>query len=375
MKLRNLLFRLLAGALCLVLFNEFFVYYLVLLECQWPTKPHPVNGQEPVKVMLLADTHLLGPIHGHWFDKLRREWQMHRTFQSAMTLFRPEAVFVLGDIFDEGNWVNQKEFDAYVDRFRKLFHTPEGTQLYSIVGNHDIGFHYATHPYLTHRFGKAFNNTGVTMTSIRGVNFVTINSVAMEGDGCQLCETAEKELRGISAIFKCGRGVGHGCKSVPKLEEYSRPIVLQHYPMYRESDRACQEYDAPQIELYRERWEVISKESTDLIGELINPRLSFSGHTHHYCHVAKNRLGIEEYTLASFSWRNKNNPSFVLAQISQSEHTIARCQMPVENTIINIYLVGGIVLVLSSIVRLGSFVSQLRMFSRGGRREYRKLAK
>ncbi|XP_055637439.1 metallophosphoesterase 1 homolog [Toxorhynchites rutilus septentrionalis] len=373
MKLRNLLLRVAFGAACLLVFNEFIVYYLVLLECQWPTKPLAVNGLEPVKVMLLADTHLLGPIHGHWFDRLRREWQMHRTFQSAMTLFRPEVVFVLGDIFDEGNWVNQKDFDLYVERFRKLFHTPEGTQLHSIVGNHDIGFHYATHPYLVHRFGKKFNNTGVSLDSIRGVNFVSINSIAMEGDGCQLCETAEKELRSVSAVFKCGRGIGK-CENVPKLEEYSQPIILQHFPMHRDSDKLCKEHDSPEMELYRERWEVISKESTDLIGELLNPRLAFSGHSHHFCYMAKNRLGIEEYTLPSFSWRNKNNPSFILAQISLSEHSISRCQMPVESTIINIYLVGAILLVLTTILRLGGVLSHLRIFSRG-RREYKKLIK
>ncbi|XP_055596047.1 metallophosphoesterase 1 homolog [Uranotaenia lowii] len=376
MKLRNLLGRLLLGALGLLVFNEFLIYYFVLLECQWPTKPLPVNGLEPVKVMFLADTHLLGPIRGHWFDRLRREWQMNRAFQTAMTLFKPEAVFVLGDIFDEGNWVNQKEFDVYVDRFRKLFHTPKETQIYSIVGNHDIGFHYATHPYLTQRFGKAFNNTGVSLVSMRGVNFVTINSIAMEGDGCQLCETAEKELRAISSIFKCGRGIGH-CTGVPKLEEYSKPIVLQHFPMHRDSDKDCREHDAPNVELFRERWEVISKESTDLIGELLNPRLAFGGHSHHYCHLARNRLGIEEYTLASFNWRNKNNPSFILAQISLSEHSIARCQMPQESTVITVYLMGGIVLislVLISLLRLGTYLRHLRLFSRT-RREYKKLIK
>nr|XP_029727045.1 metallophosphoesterase 1 homolog [Aedes albopictus] len=373
MRLRNLLLRTLIGAICLVVFNEFIIYYLVLLECQWPGNVRSVNGQEPVRVMLLADTHLLGPIHGHWFDKLRREWQMHRAFQSAMTLFRPEAVFILGDVFDEGNWVNQKEFDVYVDRFRKLFHTPQGTALYSIVGNHDIGFHYATHPYLVHRFEKTFNNTGVSLVSIRGVNFVLINSIAMEGDGCQLCETAEKELRQISAVFKCGRGIGQ-CKGVAQLEDYSRPIVMQHFPTYRDSDKACKERDAPVIESYRERWEVISKESTDLIGELLAPRLAFSGHSHHYCFVEKNRLGVEEYTLPSFSWRNKNDPSFILAKISQTEHAVSRCMMPVESTVIKLYLVGGILLVLGSIFRLVKYLCHLSTLL-STRKKYSKLAK
>lgn len=56
------------------------------------------NEETPVKVMIIADTHLLGSRNGHWFDKLRREWQMHKAFQAAMTLHKPELVFVLGNI-------------------------------------------------------------------------------------------------------------------------------------------------------------------------------------------------------------------------------------------------------------------------------------
>ena len=74
-------------------YNEFLVYYLVLSTCQYPPVP---PGRDPVAAMILADTHLLGARNGHWFDKLRREWQMHRTFQTAQTLFKPEHVFFLG---------------------------------------------------------------------------------------------------------------------------------------------------------------------------------------------------------------------------------------------------------------------------------------
>lgn len=38
----------------------------------------------------------------------RREWQMERAFQTALWLLRPEIVFILGDIFDEGKWSSQK---------------------------------------------------------------------------------------------------------------------------------------------------------------------------------------------------------------------------------------------------------------------------
>lgn len=81
--------------------------------------------------MFIADTHLLGPREGHWFDKLRRfvslklyiknildfvyclchiifikrefieihyfrEWQMYRVFQTMMSIHGPEVVFILG---------------------------------------------------------------------------------------------------------------------------------------------------------------------------------------------------------------------------------------------------------------------------------------
>lgn len=92
--------------------------------------------------MLIADTHLLGPIRGHWFDKLRREWQMHRTFQTAIQLHRPQVIFLLGDVFDEGDIVSNPYFDEYVQRYHQLFHTTNNLKVYSVVGNHDIGFHY-----------------------------------------------------------------------------------------------------------------------------------------------------------------------------------------------------------------------------------------
>ena len=47
------------------LFNEFIIYYLVVSQCQW-------SGTDHTNVMIIADTHLLGRRHGHWFDKLRR---------------------------------------------------------------------------------------------------------------------------------------------------------------------------------------------------------------------------------------------------------------------------------------------------------------
>jgi len=51
-------------------------------------------------------------------------------------------VFLIGDLFDEGLWSSEKDFNSYVETFKYLFSVPSDIQLYAIVGNHDIGFHY-----------------------------------------------------------------------------------------------------------------------------------------------------------------------------------------------------------------------------------------
>lgn len=69
------------------------------------------------------------------------------------------------------------------------------------------------------------------------------------------------------------------------------------------------------MENYRERWEVLSKSSTDWLDEVLNPRVVFSGHSHNYC-KSMTRSNVEEYTISSFSWRNKNNPKFLMVHFT-----------------------------------------------------------
>ena len=90
---------------------------------------------------MLADTHLLGP-GGHWFDRMRREWQMERSFQTVLSIHSPDAAFILGDVFDEGKWTRDADFLADVARFYQMFRHSEDLQLYVLAGNHDVGFHY-----------------------------------------------------------------------------------------------------------------------------------------------------------------------------------------------------------------------------------------
>ncbi|GLV41541.1 Post-GPI attachment to proteins 5 [Carabus blaptoides fortunei] len=353
--LKHIIYKSLGYLLLLLCFCEYLFYYLVLWNCDWPAldpqnaDPRiPYANEEPVKVMVLADTHLLGSRNGHWFDKLRREWQMRRAFQTALTLHQPELVFILGDITDEGLWCSDTEFQTYVDRFHQLFAVPEATKLYVVVGNHDIGFHYGISPYLNQRFVSAFDAPAVKLVSVRGNHFVLVNSMALEGDGCFLCKPAKQELVHIENRLKCTEGV-RKCGPNMKLDRYSKPILMQHYPLYRESDALCNEPDAApasiKAEPFRERWECISREATYQLLDTLRPRLAMSGHTHHGC---KRQLpqGGEEITVPSFSWRNKDNPNYALGVFTPDNYAISRCEMPRESTVIMLYILGSLVFAL-----------------------------
>lgn len=62
-------------------FCEYLIYFPTILKCGWPEISHARAGGEgidgrsaesTVRAMVLSDTHLLGAVGGHWFDKLRR---------------------------------------------------------------------------------------------------------------------------------------------------------------------------------------------------------------------------------------------------------------------------------------------------------------
>lgn len=63
-------------------FCEYLIYFPTIVKCAWPKISHGRGGggegmdgrpAEPaVRAMVLSDTHLLGAVGGHWFDKLRR---------------------------------------------------------------------------------------------------------------------------------------------------------------------------------------------------------------------------------------------------------------------------------------------------------------
>lgn len=116
MRKRRLLFVIIKPIVCLLLIVsllEFVVFWWIVARCRSQSQfadrssidsnHDRLNADQlTLRVLMVSDVHLLGSRHGFWADRLKREWQMHITFRLAVSHFEPNAVFFLGDSFDEG---------------------------------------------------------------------------------------------------------------------------------------------------------------------------------------------------------------------------------------------------------------------------------
>lgn len=50
------------------------------------------------------------------------------------------------------------------------------------------------------RFYQTFNLSSSDVLRLNGITFVTVNSMALEGDGCNICKEAEGRIKRIACI-------------------------------------------------------------------------------------------------------------------------------------------------------------------------------
>ncbi|XP_029381332.1 metallophosphoesterase 1 isoform X3 [Echeneis naucrates] len=249
----------------------------------------------------------------------------------------------------------EEHWEDDVRRFHRMFRHSTDTELVVLVGNHDIGFHYEMDWFKLQRFEKVFNASSTRIVTKKGVNFLLVNSVALHGDGCPICQSVEKELIKLSRDLNCslqnsqsGSRVMDSCEG-SQLYPPTPPIMLQHYPLFRVSDAGCTGQDAAPPEdrhlLFREKYDVLSKEASQRLLQWFKPRLILSGHTHSGCEVLHDNK-YPEISVPSFSWRNRNNPSFILASVSPGSYALSKCFLPEESTVIGVYCSAGACLLL-----------------------------
>lgn len=369
------------------------------------------EDEDVARVLVISDTHLLGP-RGHWLDRMRREHAMARVYGEAVDALRPDAVIHMGDLTDEGSHSWDAPWAKVLRRAHAMFALPLplDVPLHVVPGNHDVGppghnVNDWTHMRMQDRWERWEEEFGRTdaVFLVKGVPFVSVNAMALEvrGDGpkkrawedegaggrnrakkgkspvgperfkpCDVTRTARYFLDTLHVAEVNGSRVdgfypgrtAHARDVAALRASAARPILLTHMPLHRASDKKCDAGQADQVDDskygYRDEYidgdDVLSGQVTRALLEAAVPRLVLSGHTHRHCRSPANRSSDprrpEEVTVSTLSWRNRDDPSFVLltasARIPDAAGVmVAKCPIWRESLVFQSYAQAGAVVV------------------------------
>lgn len=354
---------------------EFGYYYFVFyFNCSsWPGVAVSADndGGNLTKLMIIADTHIMGPKKSVKLDKLRREWQMKQAFSISNRIFQPDTIVFLGDLFDEASFSHDEAFQKACQDFESTFGFDHDQQEFIVLaGNHDVGFHnqMKTVPYLLQRFTKTYMSTENIELShtpkTRHLNLILTNSMSFYNDTCLYCSQSLAELRQLEEHLR------QQLQNDP--DNYAPPILLGHIPLFRANDFNCS-YPSRMNEKVaqgnQEGEDVLHEAVSRLLLTRLRPRLSVSGHSHMLCHTDhqidfnEHSESFYEITISSYNHKYAElEPGFLLMTANSTHVFTKHCNLIEEWVVISVYLATLlIILVRAFIVNRNKFEDELKL--------------
>ncbi|KAK9762471.1 hypothetical protein K7432_011749 [Basidiobolus ranarum] len=344
----------------LLLYGEILCFYLAIWSCTWPTLSHWTlpQGKTPIRLALIADPQITDAYsykqHGFILRLVEfyTDIYMKRTYRILQSQMEPQVIFYLGDLFDGGReWEDKAWFEEY-DRFSSVFSTVKSsTYLFSVAGNHDIGFGKSTVPHAYDRFIDKFGEINYSV-NIGNHSIVVLNTMALNGG-------SEKYAREAQALIEKSKDT-----LLPK-------VLITHVPLYRPDTATCGPLRNGPTPIHQGKGyqfqNLIEKDPSNLILNGVKPVLILSGDDHDQCeHVHHYKGGAAvEHTIGTFSWAQGNSiPSFGLlslhnpdgAETQSPEESFALdiCLLPNQLTIYLMYIVAlvwSIIIILVHLMR------------------------
>ncbi|VDN12731.1 unnamed protein product [Dibothriocephalus latus] len=176
------------------------------------------------------------------------------------------------------------------------------------------------------------NSPAVKLWAYGGLLFVFVNSMGLHEDDCVFCQHTEYYLHQAEQRLKCLRGdlslddckaeLGQSSADDPVLDKtsepilpgtYSRPILLQHFPLYRPDETVCESGHPDSMpnthrnDPYAPKNDCLAEFTSKRLLQAIQPRLILDGHSHYGCHRkhelpgSNGKLFAEEWTVPAFT--------------------------------------------------------------------------
>ncbi|RLN63281.1 hypothetical protein BBJ28_00006387 [Nothophytophthora sp. Chile5] len=315
-----------------VLFCQVGVFYLQALRCQFHQQPVEASADADLRVLIVSDVHILGKRRRTWPERVWVDWQVHWSARAAVDVHKPDVALVLGDQFDEGTrWTPDSDWE---------------------VGNHDTSFGREMRLEDVKRYEVTFGPSN-RIDMIGGHAFVSLNSMALDSDVANKAVKAEARSVDFAEL---------------RAQTNGSVILLTHLPLFRIDDLQCGEerlreaghitYEHPGFQ-YETHHHVLSRKlSAELLAK-VRPDLVLSGHTHAWCAYQHPDAAAMEYTIPTFSWGQRPDPSYALlrlrrpnaVQLEVEAPVVTACHLPRESLIFTIYAVTAAVVGLVPILR------------------------
>ncbi|KAF0720624.1 Aste57867_181 [Aphanomyces stellatus] len=301
----------LAGGSLVLYYGSIVHFFYQSIQCSYNTKETASNVDSRLtNVLILGDIHLLGQRKRSWIEQYWIDWQTWLSFTNILSANPPDLILSLGDQLDEGTSATDDDtYESYRKRFRQII-DPKAAKILFLVGNHDAAFGASMTKHLIHRHEGAFSASN-HLVNINNVLYLQLNTMAMDDN------VEDVHLHHESLLFL------QNIETERKLMGYYPPMVLlTHVPLYRPDDTACGPlranedghvtYEAPTFK-YTQRDHVLSEELSSRLLNALRPDYVFSAHTHAVCEYSHSvpfqTKPIPEYTVPTFSWGMRPNPS------------------------------------------------------------------
>lgn len=318
-------------------------YYIFKFDCPgWPDQNKIAPGRnEFLRLLIIADTHIMGMVNSARIDKFRREWEMKQAFRIALKVYRPDVVVFLGDLFDEASFSSDEIFEEAVRDFEKVFSMDAEQERMVIPGNHDVGFHdqMVAYPHLLQRFTDKFANTKdiefAPLPRASKLNIIVANSMSFANDTCPVCSHSAALTKQIALNLNK--------QAQERGSDFISPILLHHIPLYRLNDTGCDYPWRLRNKVRRSNIEgddVMHSSPSKFLLSQLKPRLVISGHTHMLCKTTHSlgQHSFDELTISSFNHKNaEGRPGFLLLSVSRDNYLTQHCYLVKEWIIAAIY--------------------------------------